>query len=141
MVINMGFAEDIMQSFVSKDFQARFPAYEGWKLEKLPGNNFDTPMYKALRSYQGRKQTAILGVSFDPKPYGSCITMLESVPGDHRNKTDRYLLVPQGADVSGVPASIGLLTMKSFGFSDGELVWLTKKKNAIRYTPMGIAIA
>jgi hypothetical protein len=141
MVITMGFAEDIMQSFVGKDFQARFPAYDGWKLEKMPKNNLNTPMYKALRSCYGQKQTAILGVSFDPRPYGSCITMLESVPGDSRTKTDRYLLVPQGAEVSGVPAGIGLITMKSFGFSDGDLVWLTKKKNAARYTPMGIAIA
>jgi hypothetical protein len=136
MVINMGFAEDIMESFIRKDFQARFPAYNGWKLEKLPKNTSGTLLYKASRSGHSQKQAAILGVSLDLKPYGGCITAIESVPEDHRIKTDRYLLVPQGADVSGVPAGIGLLTMKSFGFSDKELVWLTKRKNAVQYPLM-----
>ena len=45
------------------------------------------------------------------------------------------MLVPQTSDVSCVPDGIRILTMKAFGFSDGELVWLTKKKNAERFHP------
>jgi len=136
----MGYAQDIMQAFVTKDFQARFPAFEGWKLETLPKNNGSSQVYRASRYYHGRQQAAVLAVSFDPKPSAGCIAGLTNVPVNSRDQNSRYLLVPQGADVSGVPAGIGLLTMRSFGFSGGELVWLTKKKNAVRYSPMGIPI-
>lgn len=126
----MGSAQDIMQAFVSKDFHARFPAYDGWKLESVPNSKPGSQVYRASRYYRGQPQTAILTVSFDPKPSAASIEILNLATINSRTKISRYLLVPQGADISGVPATIGLLTMKSFGFSDGELVWLTKKKNA-----------
>jgi hypothetical protein len=40
------------------------------------------------------------------------------------------MLVPKNADVTSVPQDIGVITMSSFGYDDGKLVWLTKKKNA-----------
>ncbi|HTY14631.1 MAG TPA: hypothetical protein VMC42_02890 [Methanoregulaceae archaeon] len=45
------------------------------------------------------------------------------------------MLVPQTSDVSCAPDGIRILTTKAFGFSDRELVWLTKKKNAERFHP------
>jgi hypothetical protein len=45
----------------------------------------------------------------------------------------QYLLVPKDANVSSVPGHIRILPMSAFGFSDGELIWLTKKKGVKHY--------
>jgi hypothetical protein len=45
----------------------------------------------------------------------------------------QYLLVPQAADVSAVPKEIQVISMNAFGFVEGKLIWLTKKKNAKHY--------
>jgi len=130
----MGSAQDIMKTFVSKDFHRKFPALEGWKLETAGKKNLDITVYRASRYHRGQQQQAILAVSFDPQPSTGCIRRLSSVNPDSRYKTGRYLLVPRGADVSTVPPGIDVINMKAFGFSNGKLVWLTKKKNAVRYS-------
>jgi hypothetical protein len=65
------------------------------------------------------------------QPSAETIAGLLSISAD--NRLGRYLLVPQNADVSHVPAGIHILTMEAFGFTNGKLTWLTKKKNTMRY--------
>jgi len=57
---------------------------------------------------------------------------LKPGPSDRRAFVGQFLLTPNGADVSEVPSYIRVLSMRSFGFTDGNLVWLTKKKNVMK---------
>ncbi len=129
----MGSAHDIMQTYATKDLHAQFPDYDGWTWAILPAANSGSVMYRVTRYYHHRQQEAILAVSIEARPSAGCVSALLSVDAD--NQAVRYLLVPQGADVSGVPAGIGIFTMTAFGFSGGKLAWLSKKKNAMRYLP------
>ena len=129
----MGSAHDIMQTFASKDLHAQFPDYDGWNWKILPTPNSGNPVYRVSRYYHGQQQEAILAVSLEPRPSAGSIAALTSIITDSWKMTSRYLLVPQGTDVSCIPEGIGILTMTSFGFINDKLVWLIRKKSAIRY--------
>ncbi|MEN6395989.1 MAG: hypothetical protein ABFC78_05850 [Methanoregula sp.] len=84
------------------------------------------------REVRGRKEQVALVVSYDEEP---STLSLEAVAATINKKTltGKYLLVSQAADVSTIPKEIKIISMSSFGFVDGNLVWLTKKKNARHY--------
>lgn len=127
----MGSAHDIMQTFTDRDLHAQFPEYDGWKWKNLvPGKN-GSFMYRITRGDYYRTEEAVLGVSFEDKPSEESVLALLSADADR--SAGRYLLVPQGADVSDVPTGIRLISMTAFGFIQGKLTWLTRKKNAQRY--------
>jgi hypothetical protein len=129
----MGSAHDIMQTFASRDLHTQFPEYEGWDWKILPSAKNDMIMYRVSRGYHFQQQEAVLAVSLEYRPSEESVAALNALPkGKH---TGRYLLVPRGADVSRVPAGIHILTMASYGFTEGKLTWLTNKKNAMRYPP------
>ncbi len=127
----MGSAHDIMQKFAGRDLHAQFPEYEGWEWKVLPAAENGTVMYRVSRGYHHQEQEAILAVSLEFRPSPESVAALISVPPGRR--TSRYLLVPQGADISHIPAGIHILSMASYGFADGKLTWLTNKKNAQHY--------
>jgi hypothetical protein len=129
----MGSAHDIMQTFAGRDLHAQFPEREGWEWKVLPAAKTGLVMYRVSRGDIHRYQEAVLAVSFACKPSEESIAALTAVPDGHRKS--RYLLVPQGADISRVPAGIHILTMASYGFTEGKLTWLTNKRNAMRYPP------
>ena len=129
----MGSAHDIMQTFAGRDLHAQFPEREGWEWKVLPAVKTGLAMYHVFRGDIHRYQEAVLGVCFENQPTEGSVAALTAVSGGKR--ISRYLLVPQGADISRVPAGINILTMASYGFSEGKLTWLTNKKNAMRYPP------
>jgi hypothetical protein len=129
----MGSAHDIMQTFAGRDLHAQFPEREGWEWNLLPAAESGMVMYRVFRGDIHRYQEAVLAVSFECQPSEESVAALAAVPDSNRIR--RYLLVPQGADVSHVPAGITILTMASHGFTWGKLTWLTNKKNAMRYPP------
>lgn len=129
----MGSAHDIMQTFAGRDLHAQFPEREGWEWKVLPAAESGMVMYRVFRGDIHRYQESVLAVSFECKPSEESVAALAAVPDGNRIR--RYLLVPQGADVSRVPAGIHILTMASYGFTEGKLTWLTNKKNAMRYSP------
>lgn len=120
-----------MQTFAGRDLHAQFPEYEGWKWTSLPAQGNGPVIYHVSRGYHYRQQDAVLAVFFGLQPLEESISELLSSGSD--NRTGKYLLVPQGADLSRVPAGIRILMMSSFGFVDGKLTWLSKKKNAVHY--------
>jgi hypothetical protein len=127
----MGSAHDIMQTFAGRDLHAQFPECEGWEWEVIPATDSGMVMYRVFRGDIHRHQKAVLGVCFENPPAEGTVAALTAVPEGKR--ISRYLLVPQGADLSRIPAGINILTMASYGFSEGKLTWLTNKKNALRY--------
>jgi len=127
----MGSAHDIMQIFAGRDLHAQFPEREGWEWNVLPSAKSGTVLYHVSRGDIHHHEEAVLTVSLEYRPSEEHVAALSAAANGIR--TGRYLLVPQGADVSRVPAGIQILTMASYGFMEGKLTWLTNKKNAVRY--------
>ena len=80
-----------------------------------------------------QNQSIYLGMSFDAAPSKECLTNLLASGEADRFKKGVCLIVPSGADVSDVPSSVRVFFLTSFGFVNGELRWLTKKKNAMHF--------
>jgi hypothetical protein len=132
-MINMGSAQDIMQTFAYKEIHAQFRDHDGWVCQQVPSPGTRDTVFFISRDVRGKKETVALAVSFDEEP---SVTALAAVSAGHKGRNAlkaQYLLVPKAADVSSVPKEIQVLSMNAFGFVEGKLVWLTKKKNAKHY--------
>ena len=72
-------------------------------------------------------------ISYDEKP---SLLPLEALFATVKVKSlkGQYLILPKAANVSAIPEPVKVIVMESFGFVDGKLVWLTKKKNAKHYS-------
>lgn len=126
-------APDIMESSARKDLNLQFPDYDEWEWKNLPDLNSTNLMNRVSRFYPDCQEEAIVAAIFDPNPSTGSIASLSSLPTNIQSPIVRYLLVPKDADLSGIPTDIGILTMKSLGFSSGKLIWRAKKENAFRY--------
>jgi hypothetical protein len=131
-MVNMGSAHDVMQTFAYKEIRAHFREYDGWECRQVPSPRVRDITCILSREVRGRKETAALVVSYDEEP---SLLSLESVAASLNRKClkGRYLIVPKAANVSVFPKEVQVISMESFGFVDGKLVWLSKKKNAKRY--------
>jgi hypothetical protein len=132
-MINMGSVHDIMQTFAYKEIHAHFREYDGWECRPVPSPRVRDITCILSREVRGRKETAALVVSYDEEP---SMLSLESVAASLNAKhlKGQYLIVPKSANVSAIPKPVQVIPMETFGFVEGKLVWLTKKKNAKHYT-------
>jgi len=129
----MGFAEDIMRGVVSKEIRVKFPRYEGWDMQLVTPSDNQGFLFQVSRYHRGTNQYALVSASLKQKPTSQDIPKIKADPLNRHVLVGRFLLIPQGADIPGIPSHIGVIQMSSFGFVDGELVWLTKKKNAMKF--------
>ncbi|MEN6443020.1 MAG: hypothetical protein WC391_05195 [Methanoregula sp.] len=129
----MGSAQDIMQTFASMDIRAVFSEFDGWKCMPVTGQDHCGTLYRISRHIRGNKESAALMVVFDAAMIDESVRQLSGIKSENRENTRKYLLVPKDTDVSAVPSAISIISMHAFGYCDGRLVWLTKKKNAVHY--------
>lgn len=132
-MISMGSAQDIIQTFANREIRAHFSPFEGWECQRTPFPATRDTVFLLTRDIRGKKETVALAVSFDEEP---SVTALAGIAVGHTGRhaiKGQYLLVPKDANVSAVPGHIRILPMSTFGFSDGELIWLTKKKGVKHY--------
>jgi hypothetical protein len=130
--IIMGSAHDIMQTFAYKEIRLQFRDFDGWGCLQVPSPRMRDMTCILSREIRGRKETAVVVVSFDEEPsLQSFDAPAASLKGPAFK--GRYLIVPKAAKVSAIPKPVHIITMESFGFVEGKLVWLNKKKNAKHY--------
>lgn len=130
----MGSSKNVLELFAERDIRQLFSEYDGWKAVPVAGQNAAGCFYQLTRGRWTGVETAYLGVSFDSVPKKECLAALDSLPDGGGSKTKKFLLTPQATDTSAVPPHIRVLLMSAFAFSDGNLVWLTKKKNARKFS-------
>lgn len=128
----MGSSKDIMDLFAERDIRQLFSEYDGWRVTSISTPRSAGRFYRISRTRWPDEEVAFIAVSFDPVPQEEFIRALDLLPDGHGSRTKKYLLTPQAADTSSVPPHIPILMMNAFAFTGGELIWLTKKKNAIR---------
>ncbi|MGA2161935.1 MAG: hypothetical protein ABSG28_07045 [Methanoregula sp.] len=128
----MGSAHDIMQTFAYKEIRAHFKECDGWNYRQVPSPYVRDMTCILSREVRGRKETMALAVSYNEDP---STLALEAVAASLNRKSlnGQYLIVPKAANVSAIPKAVHIISMESFGFVEGRLVWLSKKKNAKRY--------
>ena len=129
----MGSSKDIMKSFAERDIRQQFSEYDGWKFAPVAGAEPAGHFFRVSRDRWGGEEVAFIAVSFDSRPKGEICNILDTLPDSQGSKTKKYLLTPQAADTSGVPPHVRILRMNAFAFAEGNLVWLTRKKNAKKF--------
>jgi hypothetical protein len=125
----MGSNEDVMHDFVRKELKRFFSTVDGWQMKPAAGTG-QSEAYVVNRRILGRSEGAYIIASFEPKVSPGMInaldTMAVSMPIGGVTHPRKIIMVPQNADVSGVPKGVDVLTMKKFGFEGNELVWLKR---------------
>jgi hypothetical protein len=134
-MITMGSHKDVMILFAERDLRRFFSEYDGWNLAPLTSAASTGCLYRASRNRVYHDETAFISVSFDPVPTEESILALESLPSSRGSRVRKYLLTPQATNTRTVPPHVGILLMDAFAFTAGELIWLTRKKNARQYPP------
>ena len=137
----MGSAQDIMKTFAGMDIRAAFSEKDGWTCTRIAERNSSGTLYLLSRNLPWKHETAALYALFDAAMIPEGIHQLDTIRREGRETVQKYLLVPQNTDVSAVPPEIQVLFMHAYGLTEGRLVWLTKKKNAVRYpvsTPVSV---
>jgi hypothetical protein len=129
----MGSSKDVMELFAERDIRQMFSEHEGWNVVPLPGTQPAGRFFQITRGKWNGVEVAYVAISFDRVPDEEFINALNVMSNGQGSKTKKYLLTPQAADTSVVPHNIRILLMNAFAFSEGQLVWLTKKKNAKRF--------
>nr|WP_319377557.1 hypothetical protein [uncultured Methanoregula sp.] len=136
----MGSSKDVMATFAERDIRQRFSEHEGWNVAPVGGVKSPNGLYRASRNRGYYDEIAFISVSIDQIPQEDCILGLDALPSSRGSRVKKYLLTPQAADTSSVPPHVGILLMNAFAFTEGKLVWLTKKKYARKF-PMEQAVA
>lgn len=131
----MGSQKDVMELFAQRDIRQMLPEYEGWGIEKVKGPGLPGIFFRISRSRWTGTEIAFIAVSLDPVPKEDIISALDSLPNGSGSLTKKYLLTPQATDTRTVPPHVKVLPMTAFAFAEGNLIWLTRKKNAMRFVP------
>ena len=126
-------SKDVMTTFAERDIRQYFSEFDGWNCAPITGVQSPAGLYRASRNRSYHDEVAFIAVSFDQIPENECITALDALPSSRGSRVKKFLLTPQATDTSFVPPHVQVLLMKAFAFADGDLVWLTKKKNARQY--------
>lgn len=134
ILIIMGSMKDVLEVFAERDLRHFFSEFDGWKITPVNSALTSGGVYRITRGSWGREEVAYVAVSFDKAVGPEAIAALDIQPnGSRTTRTKKYLLTPQAAGTDCVPPHIRILLMNAFAFSEGNLVWLTKKKNARRF--------
>lgn len=129
----MGSQKDVMETFAERDIRQLFSEYDGWNVAPVAGTKPAGRFYKITRGQWVGVETAFIAISFDQVPKDDFVAVLDTLADGQGARTKKFLLTPQATDTSFIPPHIRILLMNAFAFSEGRLVWLTKKKNAMCY--------
>jgi len=132
-VVIMGSQKDVMILFAERDINQIFPEREGWKITQLNTALSTGGVYRLSRYNRGGYETVFIKVSFEQTPNENSVNALDELSDGKSSRIAKYILTPQGTDNSGMPVHIRTLPMSAFAFAEGNLVWLTKKKNAKKF--------
>jgi len=119
-----------MREFERKELHQVFHVSDGWKPVPPVSPGTLGKIHAFRRDLWVGSELATVIVLYESVVNGETIAAIRSQYLDNTTKNRIFLMVPKHADVSSVPRDIGVISMSSFGYNDGKLVWLTKKKNA-----------
>ena len=125
----MGSSSDIMHEFVSQEIRRLYSSYNGWNVAyRNPLTAYDE-IICLQRFTGGSREFAMVGVTFsrevDPKLIDT-ITSPERSGDGTVARLSSALVIPENANVAGVPTNVAVHHMHSFAFDGESLVWVKK---------------
>jgi len=124
----MGYSGDIMHDIVLKELKRNYPASEGWVISGTAKQVGDDEIFSLSRR-RGSNQVVTVGATFGRiVGQGLVSALLEgrATPAAKKSSWHAGLLVPQGTDVSGLPADIKVIFMRSCRYEGKDLLWLKR---------------
>lgn len=127
----MGFAEDVLYSYVERSLRRMFPEREGWEIKHRPLDNEVVPDYFVKKKRFGRTHRVLVEVALVPVITEDHIEPLAS----YAAKMEKLLLpiealilvVPEGANISAVPRDIDVLPLDVLRVEGGDVIWVKKR--------------
>ncbi|WP_292519794.1 hypothetical protein [Methanoculleus sp.] len=117
----MGGIKDSTYLDVQKTLARRFSARDGWQFAWSPAGSVQ-PECVLSRRVAGRTERVAVSVKMAPEVPVSSIEALQAAAS--AGSVDKaVLVVPCGADVSGVPAGIDVLELGTWQVVDGRIAW------------------
>ncbi|KQC03939.1 MAG: hypothetical protein APR53_04445 [Methanoculleus sp. SDB] len=130
----MGFVNDSMHTYIERDLKKKYPASEGWKIERDPAWDDITFDYQVRKRRLGENARILVDVIIDKKITEAMISQTtsktEALEAQGVPVTGAVLIVPSGADISAVPDDIGTMFLKVLKVEDGDIVWWRKATSA-----------
>jgi hypothetical protein len=131
----MGFAEDVLYSYVERSLRRMFPEREGWEIKRRPRDNELVPDYFVQKKRFGRTYRVLVEVALVPTITEDHIEPLAA----YAAKMEQLLLpiealilvVPEGADHSAVPDYIDVLPLDILRVEDGDVIWVKKRAGGV----------
>jgi len=127
----MGFAEDVLYSYVERSLRRMFPEREGWEIKRRPHDNDEVPDYFVKKKRFGRTHRVLVEVALVPTITEDHLEPLAA----YAAKMEKLLLpiealilvVPEGADLSAVPDYIDVLPLDVLRVEGGDVIWVKKR--------------
>jgi hypothetical protein len=125
----MGICSDIMHDFVLQEIKRIYSSYDGWKITPdKKGTGYDT-LFHLERRVNGNIEIVKVFVTFKQNVAPEMLADLTNIESSRFGtpvKQGITVIVPAGADTSGIPAGINIFTMNSFAFDGDNLIWVKK---------------
>jgi hypothetical protein len=123
----MGFAEDVLHSYVARSLRRVFPEREGWEIKRKTKENQKTPDYFIQKKRFGRTRRILVDVAIVPVVTPGHVAQLH----EYAEKMNRLLLpienlvlvVPTDADISAIFGDIEILFLDVLRVEGKEIVW------------------
>lgn len=123
----MGGTKDTTYFDVKKALSRRFSPQDGWQFAWFPTYGDVQPECVLSRRVAGKTERVVVSVKMAPEVpmdtveelQGQCQVLVKSDIGVDK----AVLVVPTGADVSGVPEGIDIMEMGNWQVIDGRIVW------------------
>jgi hypothetical protein len=127
----MGFAEDVLYSYVERSLRRMFPEREGWDVKRRPRDNEVVPDYFVKKKRFGRTHRVLVEVALVPTISGEHLEPLTAYAAKMENLLlpieALILVVPEGADLSAVPDYIDVLPLDVLRVEGGDVIWVKKR--------------
>lgn len=124
----MGYSGDIMHDIVQKELKRNYPASEGWVVSGTSKKIGNDDIFSVSRR-RASSQVVTVGVTFskiiEPGLVASMVAE-KNTAAAKKSAWQGSLLVPQGTDISGIPADIKVIFMRSFRYEGKDLLWLKR---------------
>jgi hypothetical protein len=126
----MGFSQDSMNSYISRDLKKRFPPSQGWKIERKPDWNGISFDFQVMRREYGRVKRYLVAVFIVKKISAEQIQTvqdkLNSLADMGIDKEQMIIFVPTDADTSALPDSFDLMNIRVLKVADNDIIWWKK---------------
>lgn len=120
----MGSDRDINLTFAERSLKKKYPSREGWKIQRFPDANENSPDFLITRKWRGSSQYALASLILSPVISPVDIERVTpAAVGDWGTFAGSTLLVPRGADVASLSDGVCVLELRGYVVEGNTVTW------------------